>query len=300
MLIIEFFETVYIPNRLRGKSERSKILYRLCIRRYAETIGRAPVLADLTNENILLHLQRRCEASAATRNKELAELSAMWRLAIQKNLHTGWPDIQAESEPKRTPQAWTQSDMESLLCAAKRCKGTIGNCPEWLFWTALIRFCLDTGERIGAVMSCKWEWLERDSIVIPAEVRKGGKSDKWFKLSSETIDLVEEIRGYRSNNLIFQWPYAETYLWARYRKLLESAKLPTGRKCGLHRLRKTSASVAYQAGLDPQELLDHSDRRTTQRYLDPRFTRETQPAQILADWLRATPATRIGQDRRKA
>src|SRR5690606_35827652 len=96
-----------------------------------------------------------------------------------------------------------------------------------------------------------------------------------------------ELRKYRQSDFIFHWPYCSTYLWNRYSKIVERAGLPTGRKCGLHRLRKTAASVAWQAGLDPQELLDHKDRRTTQRYLDPRFTRDQQPSVILALWLRS-------------
>jgi integrase len=289
MLMADFLDRIYIPHRLRGKSERSVRLYRLCIQRFSETLQKQPELSDLTNENILLHLKLRSEVSAATRNKELAELTAMWRFAVQKQLHNGWPEVTAETEPKRTPQAWLQADMTKLLSAAGRCEGTIAETPAWLFWTTLIRVCLDTGERIGALRQCEWSWVEGDSMVIPAEARKGKTSDKWYRLSSETTEFLEQMKQHRTTRVIFEWPYAETYLWTRYRKLLESAKLPTGRKHGLHRIRKTSASVAYAAGLDPQDLLDHSDRRTTQRYLDPRFTRETQPSQILADWLRNPP-----------
>ncbi len=48
-----------------------------------------------------------------------------------------------------------------------------------------VRLTLDTGERISAVISCRWEWLEDGGIIIPAEVRKGSKSDKWYKLSQK-------------------------------------------------------------------------------------------------------------------
>jgi len=295
MLLSDFFEQVYAPNKLRGKSERSYILYRLCLKRYAETIGKPPTLADLTNENILKHLKRRRGVAAATRNKELAELTAMWRYAVQKQMHTGWPTIDAENEPYRTPRAWKHDDVSALLAACQRAPGLIGACPAWLFWTTLVNLCLETGERIGAVLQCEWTWLEGDSINVLAEARKGAKRDKLHRLSPYTVSLIQQMKRYKESKQIFHWPYSYTYIWNRYRKLLESAGLPTGRGFAMHRLRKTCASVAYAAGLDPQEILDHTDRRTTQRYLDPSFTRQTQPAEILAAWLRTPPA----KDQRK-
>ncbi len=38
-------------------------------------------------------------------------------------------------------------------------------------------------------------------------------------------------------------------------KIVQEAGLPDGRKSGFHRNRKTVASVAYAAGLDPQDCL---------------------------------------------
>ena len=59
MLLEKFFETVYLPRRLRGKSERSTILYRLCINRFSETVGHKATIFDLTEDNVLAHLARR-------------------------------------------------------------------------------------------------------------------------------------------------------------------------------------------------------------------------------------------------
>lgn len=242
-------------------------------------------MADLTNENIIMHLANRKGVAPATRNKELAELLAMWRFAVQIGVHTGWPDIQEEPEPKRIPQAWTKTDIVKLMKACKKQNGNIGSVPAWLWWYSLVRLTLDTGERISAVISCRWEWLEDGGIIIPAEVRKGSKSDKWYKLSQECVDLLGTVRVYSQSKLIFHWPYHKGYLWSRYKKIIQEAGLPDGRKSGFHRNRKTVASVAYAAGLDPQDLLDHTDRRTTQRYLDPRFSRSIQASDVIAEWI---------------
>lgn len=293
MKLSDFFEVHYKPKRLHGKSKNTVRLYEVCFRNLARTLGREPLLSDLTNESIAAHMQRMLDdgRTKATANKERCQLVALWRYASRIRMLEGWPDVPKEQEPTRVPMAWTREDVDKLLQACAKLDGTIkgSDIPNWLWWTTLVRIMLDTGERVTAVTSAKWSWIETDSILIPAESRKGGKRDKWFALSPQTMLYVSQLRKSSSGDGLFHWPYCSTYLWNRYQRILVSAGLPTGRKSSTHRLRKTHASVGFAAGLDPQELLDHTDRRTTQRYLDPRFARQTQPSKIIADWLRNPP-----------
>lgn len=293
MKLSEFFTVHYQPKRLHGKSKNTVRLYEVCFRNLAKTLGREPQLCDLTNEIVSAHMQRMLDdgRTKATANKERCQLVALWRYAAKIKMLDGWPDVPKEKEPTRVPMAWTREDIEKLLKACTKLDGTIkdSQIPNWLWWSTLVRVMLDTGERVTAVTSAKWSWLENDSILIPAENRKGGKRDRWYTLSPETIVYIAQLRKLSVSNSVFYWPYSSTYIWNRYQKILESAGLPTGRKSSTHRLRKTHASVGFAAGLDPQELLDHTDRRTTQRYLDPRFARQTKPSKIIADWLRNPP-----------
>ena len=289
MRLDAYFDDYYAPSKLLGKSQNTFRLYRVCFQHLANTLGRPAELSDLNDTTIRKHLQRLLDEgrSKATVNKERCSIVALWRHACQKKMVDSWPDIPKYKEPVRTPMAWTRDDVEQLLTACRRSEGYVGTCPAHVYWTALVMTCLDTAERIGAIMQAEWDWLESDSILIRGEARKGGKRDKWFRLSPDTMTLLGEVRRYRQSERIFHWPYSHTYLWRRYKSLVERAGLPTGRRSGYHRLRRTAASVCYAAGMDPQELLDHTDRRTTQRYLDPRHARQTQASDILAAWLRS-------------
>jgi len=301
MHLLDFFETVYFPKRLRGKSERSLILYRLCVKRFSESLGRTAEVADLTEANVLLHLSKRRNVAPATRNKELTQLLAMWRQAVRQNLLTDWPDIDEEHEPERAPIAWMEPQIRQLLESAATTKGELSGVPACLWWPGLIRLMLDTGERIGAIRKVEWTWYQGDWLLVPAEVRKGKTRDRRYRLSDETCETVEQIRKYSGNGTaILPWPYVENYLFNRYQKIVKAAGLPTGRKYQTHCLRKTTGSVVYAAGMDPQETLDHSDRRTTQRYLDPRYTRQRQACDALAEFL-GNPQSdrRKGSARRK-
>lgn len=288
MRIDKYFEDVYRIKKLWGKSPNTSRLYRLSIRSFERTLGRPANLADLTNENVMRHMDRvlALGRSKATANKDREQLLVIWRHAARAKLVKNWPDVPKAIEPVRTPEAWLAEDLEALLAAARRQPGTIGRAPAALFWEALIRVCLDTAERIGAVMGLGWDDLDRDWLLVRAELRKGSKRDKRYQLSSETLDLLGQLRKYTGGQkTIFHWPLHPTYLWAKYGQVVKSAGLPNGRKCKLHRLRKTTASIAYACGLDAQAILDHQERRTTESYLDPRFTRQDQASDVVSAYL---------------
>ena len=148
---------------------------------------------------------------------------------------------------------------------------------------------LDTAERIGAVAPASWHWLEGQWVHVPAEVRKNGRRDRRYFISSTTCGLINRIRQYRADDeLIFPWPYSKQYLWQKYDRILQDARLPHGREDKFHRLRKTTASVVHAAGMNAQEALDHQNRRTTRRYIDPRFVQSAKPSDEISKFL-STP-----------
>lgn len=288
MRIDKYFEEIYRPKKLWGKSLNTSRLYRLSIKSFERTLGRPANLADLTNENVMRHMERvlALGRSKATANKDREQLLVIWRHACRQRILKDWPDVPKAIEPVRTPEAWLAEDLEALLAAARRQTGTIGSAPAGVFWESLIRLCLDTAERIGAVMGLTWDDLERDWLTVRAELRKGSKRDKRYQLSSETLRLLTELKKFNGNKpTIFHWPLHPTYIWAKYGQVVKAAGLPSGRKCKLHRLRKTTASIAHACGLNAQELLDHQERRTTASYLDPRFTRAEQASDVVQSYL---------------
>jgi integrase len=177
-------------------------------------------------------------------------------------------------------------ELATLLAATKRIQGDIGDAPASLWWDAMIRVILDTGERVGAARQVRWDWIQGEWLLIPAEARKGKTRDRRYRLSSETVAALARLRKHLgAAKEVFPWPYGETYLWNRFKLVLKAAGLPETRKHQLHCLRKTVGSAVYAAGGSPQDALDHADRRTTQRYLDPRVVKKEQPCDILAAYL---------------
>jgi integrase len=288
MLLADFFKNVYFPRRLRGKSINSVRLYELCLRQFQRTLCRPPTVEDLTEENIYAHLGRRSSVAPATRNKELSQLIAMWRLAAQRGILKTWPDIGYEREPERAPVAWMPEELAKLLSAAGRAPGVVGTVPAKLWWSALLMLMLDTGERISAIRHAKWDWIQGEWMLVPAESRKGKTRDRRYRLSPETQQALELLKSSVGDlPAVFPWPYFDSYFYNKYREIVKLAGLPTGRIYQTHCLRKTVGSAVHASGGSAQDALDHADRRTTQRYLDPRLARKEQPCDILAAYLRS-------------
>ena len=286
MTLTKFFHDIYRPQRLLGKSDNTTRLYLISIRNFGRTLTTEPTLADLTDLNLIRHIQRMRDAgrSPATCNKDRAQLLTLWRHAHRLGLVAVYPNVPQLIEPIRTPEAWLAGDIARLFDAIDKQTGHFGRVPRRLWWRTLLLLCLDTGERIGAVRQARWDWLCGDWLRIPAEARKGGRRDRAYRLSVDTLGHLAEVRT-RSPVDVFPWPYCPVYLWTLFGDLLKSAGLPSDRRHKFHMLRRTTASVVHAAGMDAQDVLDHQYRRTTQRYLDPRFAPNRQACDALAEFL---------------
>jgi len=73
-------------------------------------------------------------------------------------------------------------------------------------------------------------------------------------------------------------------IWREFKKILQAANLPCGRRDLFHRLRRTSAThLAAVAGIEAAE--QHLDHRTPglarSTYIDPRFMPQIKAADVL-------------------
>jgi integrase len=283
--LMTFFEEQYIPLRLRTRSARTVTLYRSSIRTFAKFLGRDPELSDLTDLTVSRHLMKLRERGLAAHSieKERCQLLAIWRFACRKGHVQIWPDVPAEAKPDRVPQAWTQDELRRLFDAIRQEPGKIAGVTAADWWRVLHLLAWDTGERITALMSLRWAWLNPAdrTVMVPAEVRKGRRKDRLFQLAPDTVAAIEAIR-LPKRALVLPWPYAPTYLWKRYEPILKRAGLPCDRRSKFHRMRRSVASHFEVAGGNATELLGHSTRRVTlEHYLDPRIVKPKQAAELL-------------------
>ena len=276
-----FFESTYRPLRLRGRSENTLRLYGCVIRQFGKWLERPATVEDVGDELLLAAFleHRSIRHSPWTVEKERSQLLAMARLAFERRLLERMPSCPPTPPPHRTPTSWSADDLLRLYRAAVAVQGFVGGVPAGTWWLAVISLAYESGERIGALLRCQQSDLRGDTLTVPADARKGRRTDRVITLSSETVEILARARASGRPELLW-WPLNRPYLWLRLKVILTTAGL-AGRRVGFHQLRRTGASFFAAAGGSAADYLGHGhgsgDKVAAAWYVDPRLQKK-QPA----------------------
>jgi integrase len=249
--LLDLFENLFLPLRLRSKSENTVRLYRHTLRSFGRHLGRIPRLDDLEDSIVACYLVAyQVGRSPHSVERERCTLLSLWRFAARRALVARWPDIEPTKLPKRVPEAWTEDQLRRIFATIAKLTGCIGMIPSRDWWACLHWIAWDTGERISAITGVDWRDvdLKRRMIVCRAETRKGGREDRLYEVSTECIDSIRRCRVGVGSGLVLPWPLARTYLWQRYAVILRQAGLPADSRSKFHRIRRSVASHLEAVG----------------------------------------------------
>jgi integrase len=282
MLVSSFYRSYYEPLLLLEANPNTPRQYLANIKRLDDALKRPSVLDDLTRDNITLVAQKiiRDGRSPSTANKTISQLRALLNEAVRRGLakHDRLPRLK---EYQRTPTAWTAEQIDRLYSVCWSQQGMIGKVPARLWWVALHDLLMDTGIRAGALLELQWAHIDWDRgiLLVPAEIQKDD-SDQSFRLHHETLLHLRQIEA-PARKLILPWDRCYSVIWYRYGKILKEAGLPATRRDKFHRMRRTTATHFEAAGGDATELLGHSSRDTTRRYLDEQIINRVHPCDVI-------------------
>lgn len=278
MMLTTFLETVYVPLRLRGRSQESVRLLRHAVTQFSRWLGRDATLEDLDDLTVSQWLaamgQKKSPNSVA---RERSGILAIWNLAQGRGLVKLRPTVSPELVPHSTPRAFTEDELNRIAACAGRASGWVGPVPAHVFFRALVAVGLETGERINAILHVPKACWNRPTLTVPASVRKGKREERVYELSPEASDLVDAVCEH-SGPTVFWWTASDTALRKRWKTITRRAGLGDGREVQFHALRRSTASHLAAAGLDATAFLGHSSDRITRRsYLDPRVVDSKRP-----------------------
>lgn len=268
--LLEFFEKKYAPIRLYGGRPKTKESYRRTIRRFSETLGREACVEDLQDDEVAMHLARLEEEgklARATIVREQILLKALNKFAFSRHVIHTLLSLPALRTPEKAPEAWNEGQMRLLFASCIQEVGVYGGVPASYWWRAFILVMFDTAERVSALRQCKWSWLKKKHLVIPAAARKNKIRDKPYELGRDALRALDAIRR-PERELIWPWDMAEATLYNHYTRILKRAGLSHRRSDKFHRIRKTVATHMVKNGHDPRLLLDHANESTTRKYID--------------------------------
>lgn len=285
MTLKQFFDDVYRPLRLRGRSISTTRLYGCTIRSLEKFLGRTPQLADLADELLLAKFvdHRSTTRSPYSAEKERGQIMAMARLANERRMIPALPTCQPCVLPDRTASAWSEDDLRRLFAAAASTPGHVGNVSAGEFWTAIILASFETTERIGALLEVRPEHYSRPFLHVPGEIRKGGRRARIYELSHDLCDRIERLAAANVER-VFLWDHPRTYLWDRLKTVLKRAGI-VGKRLAFQQVRRSAISHMAKAAGEAASLAfaGHAQSATTRKwYLDPRYVpRGAKPGDIL-------------------
>ena len=271
MTLWQLCETRYFLINQRISCHDTQRQYRYAIDNLKEFVGHEPELADLTDDNVagMMGLLRRRDLSVETVNDRRGRINALWTWCAKRGMVTTWPTVAPLPEPERIPLAWSRDDVAKILRECSVEGGWIDGIPARRWWYSLHLVMWDSSERIGALLETRWAHLQGENLILPAEIRKGGKRDRMYRLHPDTLAELNAMRE-PSRECIWPFPWTQVILYRRYKNILKRAGLAFDRKSMFHRMRRSVASHYEAAGGDASQILGHGDRKTTvEHYLDP-------------------------------
>jgi len=262
----------YFAINTKIRHEQTRKIYRLSLKNLGQYLQRPPVLDDLTDDNIAGTMGMLIAEKKAPRtvNERRSRLHAFWNWLARRGYISRFPTTPNMPVPSRIPTAWSKDELKRLIHACQAAPGFIGGNKASDWWLTLHIVAWETAERISALLSAEWSMLSGKWLHLPAEIRKGQKSDAIYELSETTVELIGNLR--RDAQIIWYWPQNALYFFKRYKALRDSAGLPTDRNHGFHCMRRSVASHYKLAGGDATALLGHGSAKITeQSYIDPRI-----------------------------
>ena len=277
----QIFCDSYLPERTSISSPATIRQYGRSLRLFTMFLGHPCTPADLTDRIVGKYLRWLVEVEGVkptTANGYTKQVKALWVWLAKKRIVAEFPTVAKLKQPEPIPIAWTREEFQKLFAACGEQVGFVGPVLAGLFWIAFYRVLWDSGERTGAMLALRWDWLDMKSghLTVPGEFRKGRTQSMVYKLKPETLAALRAIMK-PPRELIFDLGDCKEkccYFYTRHRELVKSAGLPyVKHKSGPQKGRRTFASFIESAGGNATKALKHRDRRVTEdSYLDPRIT----------------------------
>lgn len=272
-----FFETVYLPQRLVGASKASVANIRSRIRQFNVFVGHSVRLDELNDSLLASFLNDRLEMDLrkATINGIRGDITAVWRYAATLGLVEHAPGIRKLRAEHDEPDSWSEDEFRRILtkCNCLSSQPAYDDVPATAVMRAVLLLAYWTGLRRGTLWKLKWtevDLVER-WVTVPGNIMKGRRGKK-FRFGE---DALEALRAVQRVGAVTVLPAVD---WNRFYKefdsVLEAAGIQPSKRRGmskLHKVRRTTATmVAVRQGLGAaSSLLGHSSEQITLRYIDP-------------------------------
>lgn len=186
--------------------------------------------------------------SRNTIRKHLRHLRAMLRLLGPRatrgiGLLAELPVIEWPRPAMRPITTFTMNELRALRDAASDFQTPLtAPIPSDRWWIAMVTVLYNTSWRIGTALQLRWEWIQGNLAVIPAEAHKRGDAGRRYYLNTHARQALNSIHRKDSNGLVFPWNGAILSLQRWRRRIARKCGIPDDELHGFHCIRRTALS----------------------------------------------------------
>ena len=235
-------------------------------------------VADLTVNNIDAYLTRALgHLAASTVHNHRRMLSTLRKAALRDGLVVDdcTRPIRRVKYTLPMVRAWTHDEIRHLLSIAAEMPGGTLHCPHKILLPAWILVGYSSGLRLGDLLTITYDSLRGDRL---ATILQKTKQQHVVVLDSLALEAIRSLP--RRGPKIFGNLVGRSRMIVAFRALVKRANLSGSGKY----LRRSSATYAQLAGIDPTGHLGHLTPGMKRHYLDP---------VILSDLKRAVPSLEL-------
>lgn len=272
MLLSDFLEKVYIPDRLVLR--RSTVYQaQATIRLYSAWLGRDATTDDLTLLSVRGWLSDYAHTRAtSTVNSKRAQILALWRCARKEGMAKERPSgrriRKLPGDDIQPPVAWSIEDIGKILAFVRGTfRPQIGNVRWRDWWESIILVAFDTAERRSALLAVEPADVDLDRRTVLFRKRKG--KPRVCRIAPDTVEAVRRIYNPK-RLLLWHWPFSAEHLSGTFRWIVAGAGLPRSKSL-FHQLRRTSGTLVEAGGGDGARHIGDTRAVFERHYLDVRF-----------------------------
>lgn len=234
---------------------------------FLEYFGKNSRLKDITPQKIeRFKTFLKTDRQNSTVNRYIEALSKMFNIAISNNLF--------KENPLKQVKKLKQNNYKIRFLTKEEEKElfkVLGQNKDYHYFIPIVICALQTGMRKGEILNLKWSNIDFENKFIELLKTKSGKARK-IPISDK---LMKELLKLKKNIIceyVFANPYTKTKYISIHKGFGEVLKKAKIEKFRFHDLRHTAATRMTEMGIDlavVQEILGHSDVKTTMRYAHP-------------------------------
>lgn len=240
-------------RKLRRATPVQRLIQRELVRRWSSRKA-----DEITRRDVAVALAEISMRAPVVANRTLAVLRRMYAWGIGQGIVEANPCDMVERPTTERPRerVLTSSELSALWASFN------GLSPSW---AALFRLCLLTGQRVGEVLTMRWDDIDGDWWIIPTT--KNGHAHR-VPLTPQALEIVRALP--RRSSYAFSSASGSCGALRGYRKAFRRAcAVADLANARVHDLRRTAASMMASLGVSRVvigQILNHSSTSVTAIY----------------------------------